>query len=448
MSSKPAGESPVPAESVAPEIVASEAAAPESGEAPFRQTVPAGEVPWTQERRIAEEERLEEARQKRARAELVLHDFDRPLSYGDLRRFFGMALFVAATYVLVREAAGVLVLFGMVIVLALLLNPLVAMLEKRGCKRALAVVLIMLSLLGTVAGATALVVPPILDEVNGLAERAPTLWKSIEQQSQALEQRYPALDRYMPELDRLGDTKILDPKQLTGYVQRALSYTFGALGALFAGLIALLLLVFTLLNPKPLVAGALLAVPERHRQTATRVLARFQVQVTAWARATLLTGVLTGVSIGILMHLIGVKPALVFGVLAFFGEFVPNVGPLIASAPALFVALGEGTNKFGLALAAILFVQQVESNLLIPLIMGRSMELHPVTIIFFALVMAAFLGVIGAIVAVPTAALAKILFDEFYLLPQKAAQAAAEKDAGDIVACRYDLGEEDEDESK
>jgi putative permease len=408
----------------------------------FRQTVPAGETPWTREARLAGEERAEQATKKLRRAQKELRDYDPPLSYGDLRRFFGLVAMVAVGYLLLEAVAATLILFAVVFLLALLLNPLVAALEKRRCKRPLAVVLIIVLLLGSVVGAGALVVPPILDEVNGLAERAPTLWKSIEKQSQSLEQRYPALDKYLPELDKLQETRIIDPSRLTGYLQRVLSYTFGVVGALFGGLIALLLLVFTLLNPKPLVVGALSAIPERHREASARSLARLQVQMTAWARATLINGVLTGVSTGLLMHLIGVKPALVFGVLAFFGEFVPNVGPLVASAPALFVALGEGTNTFGLALAAVLFVQQVESNLLVPFIMGRSMELHPVTIVFFAVAMGSILGVVGAILAVPAAALAKILIDEFYLRPQKDALAATEQAAGDIVACRYNMDED------
>jgi putative permease len=178
-------------------------------------------------------------------------------------------------------------------------------------------------------------------------------------------------------------------------------------------------------------------VPERHREASGRSLARTQEQMTAWAKATLINGAITGLSTGLLLHFIGVQPALVFGVLAFFGEFVPNIGPLIASVPALFVALGIGPNKFAFALAAIIFVQQIESNLLVPFIMGRSMQLHPVTIVFFALAMGSLLGVVGAILAVPAAAITNIFWDEFYLQPQRHRSASleqVEERANDLVA--------------
>lgn len=369
----------------------------------------------------------------------VTFDEDRgTLSYAGLRRFFFLMAAVVLGGILLQAIAPTLLLFTVVFLLAMVLNPLVSALEQRGVKRGLAVLLIILALLGTVILLGFLIVPPMLQEINHLAEKAPGYMKSIRAQSEVLIQRYPALDRFMPELEKMQGVG-LEPAKIGSYVSRVLTYTFGLVGAVFGGVIALLLLVFTLSSPQPLVGGFLAAVPERHRDAAGRSLARVQEQMTAWAKATLINGVITGVSTGLLLHFIGVQPALVFGVLAFFGEFVPNIGPLIASVPALFVALGMGSDKFALALAAIVFVQQVESNLLVPFIMGRSMQLHPVVIVFFALAMGSLLGVVGAILAVPAAAIAKILWDEFYLQPQRRRSSSLEQveaRADDLVAGR------------
>jgi predicted PurR-regulated permease PerM len=76
-----------------------------------------------------------------------------------------------------------------------------------------------------------------------------------------------------------------------------------------------------------------------------------------------------------------------------------------------------GGQKFIFTGLAILIVQQVESNFLVPFIMGRELELHPVAIVFFALGMGSLFGFAGAILAVPAAVLAKILVDEFYIKP-------------------------------
>jgi predicted PurR-regulated permease PerM len=178
-----------------------------------------------------------------------------------------------------------------------------------------------------------------------------------------------------------------------------------------------LLLAFTLSDPQPLVARLLEVVPERHREPTRRSLARLMRQMTAWARGVLINGAITGVSTGLLLAWVGVQPALLFGVLAALGEFVPNIGPVIVALPALFVALSQGASTFWLALGAVLFVQQVESNLLVPFVMGKEMKLHPVTILFFTLAMGTLFGLAGAILALPAAALTQIVLDEFYLRP-------------------------------
>jgi predicted PurR-regulated permease PerM len=142
---------------------------------------------------------------------------------------------------------------------------------------------------------------------------------------------------------------------------------------------------------------------------------RLTQQMAAWARGVVINGTISAVTTGLLLWFIGVQPALVFGFIAFLGEFVPMIGPVLTSIPALFVALSLGFDKFGLALLAVLFVQQVETNVLVPFILGKSMELNPVSILFFTLAMSSLFGLTGAVLALPAAALFKIVIDEFYL---------------------------------
>ena len=89
--------------------------------------------------------------------------------------------------------------------------------------------------------------------------------------------------------------------------------------------------------------------------------------------------------------------------------------------------------KFWLALAAILFVQQVEVNFLVPYILGKEMRLNPVLILFFTVAMGWLFGLAGAILALPAAALTKIVIEEFYLRPREVDYAPLERDADRIV---------------
>jgi predicted PurR-regulated permease PerM len=209
--------------------------------------------------------------------------------------------------------------------------------------------------------------------------------------------------------------------------------TLGVVGGVFVFVFSLLVLIFVLANPKPLVTGYLALVPDRHREKARRTLIRMMDQMTAWARGVAINGVITGTSTGLLLWAVGVQPAFVFGVLAFFGEFLPTIGPVLVAFPVLFVALSISLTKFWLALAAIMFVQQIEVNFLVPYIFGREMRLNPVMILFFTVAMGWLFGLAGAILALPAAALTKIAIEEFYLRPRRIDYAPLEREASRIV---------------
>ena len=372
-----------------------------------------------------------------------------PLSYADLRRFAVLLLGLGIAALLIRALGSILMLFVFVFFTAMVLNPLVSWLEKRGLKRGLAVLLTMLALIGTLVGVGFLVVPPVVEQSSTLVQNIGQNSQKVQASALTMLDRFPTLRGLLPpELrDASGSSAIseqLTPwvqDQLRGLAQSAgprvgrdvLRATFGLLEKAFIGIVALMMIAFTLANPRPIVTHALALVPARHRDAAGRSLARIEGQMLAWIRATIITGIITGVSTTILLHFIGLPSVLVFGVLSFFGEFVPTIGPIIASVPALFVAAGQGGDKFLLTLAAILFVQQVETHLLVPFIMGRELDLHPVTIVFYALSMAALFGLTGAILAVPAAALTKVLVDEFIFKPNQVPMDALEKSAEVLV---------------
>jgi len=123
-----------------------------------------------------------------------------------------------------------------------------------------------------------------------------------------------------------------------------------------------------------------------------------------------------------------------FGAFAFLGEFLPNIGAFLVSIPILFLALSVGVTKFWLALGLIILVYQVELNFLVPVVLGKEMRLHPVNILFFTLAMASLFGVLGAILAVPTAALVQIVVDEFYLKPRGVNYDALNREAAVLVS--------------
>ena len=336
----------------------------------------------------------------------------RPLTYTDLKRWLGIWVLLISLALLAWALKPIMLLFAVVFLVAMVLNPIVAFLERRRIHRGLAVALLALGFVAVFALALSFLIPPLLTQVDELIRQTPEAWNRVQAQVQAFGQRYPSIQQAVPEADKVLDTVGARVGDLLGLLYKS---SFRIVGGLFGSVFAVLLLAFVLINPQPLVVRFLTLVPDLHREASRRTLLRLTQQMAAWARGVVINGSISAVTTGLLLWFIGVQPALVFGFIAFLGEFVPMIGPILTSIPALFVALSMGVDKFGLALLAVLFVQQVETNVLVPFILGKSMELNPVSILFFTLAMSSLFGLTGAVLAVPAAALFKIVIDEFFL---------------------------------
>jgi len=312
----------------------------------------------------------------------------------------------------------------------MVLNPIVVWLEKHHVPRFVSVILLMLALIAVTTTIIVFAIPPLARQTQELVRSAPSVWHGIRIRIESLALNYPAVREALPRTDEIAG-KIGAAAGTVGNI--LLRSTIGFVAGIASFVLAVLLLVFVLANPRPLVATYLALAPDRYREQAHRTLARLMRQMTAWARGVAINGVITGLSIGVLLWLIGVQPALIFGVFAFLGEFLPNIGAFLVSIPILLVALSLGATKFWLALGVILLVYQIELNLLVPGVLGKEMRLHPVNILFFTLATAELFGLLGVFLAVPAAALVQIVVDEFYLQPRNPDYTALDREADALV---------------
>jgi putative permease len=361
-----------------------------------------------------------------------------PLTFTDLKRWLGLLVLLISAALLAWALKSILLLFAVVFLVAMVLNPIVAFLQRRRIHRGLAVALLALALVAVFALALSFLIPPLLTQVDELIRQTPKAWNRVQAQVQAFGQRYPSIQQAIPEADKVLDTVGARAGDLLGLLYKS---SFRIVGGLFGSVFAVLLLAFVLINPQPLVVRFLTLVPDHYREASRRTLLRLTQQMAAWARGVVINGTISAVTTGLLFWFIGVQPALVFGFIAFLGEFVPMIGPVLTSIPALFVALSIGVDKFGLALLVVLFVQQVETNILVPFILGKSMELNPVSILFFTLAMSSLFGLTGAVLAVPAAALFKIVIEEFYLRHRLLNENQIKSQAMQIILSERDPGQ-------
>jgi predicted PurR-regulated permease PerM len=357
-------------------------------------------------------------------------DQQAPLSYYDAWRIVWLVFCLLIGWFVVRSLEPVILLFALIFLLAMVLNPIVVWLQKHRIPRFVSVILLVLALLAITTTVVVFAIPPLAKQSQEMVRNAPRVWQGVRGRIESLTKNYPSVRQALPRTDEIAG-KVGASAGTVGNI--LLRSTLGLVGGAASFVFAILLLVFVLASPRPLVAAYLALAPDRYRAQAHRTLARLMRQMTAWARGVAINGVITGVSIGVLLWLIGVQPALMFGVFAFLGEFLPNIGAFLVAIPILLVALSLGATKFWLALGVIVLVYQVELNVLVPGVLGKEMRLHPVNILFFTLATATMFGLLGVFIAVPAAALAQIVIDEFYLQPRKPDYAALDKEAAALV---------------
>ena len=356
-----------------------------------------------------------------------------PLSYYGARRIVWLVFFVFITWLILRALQPVILIFALVFLLAMVLNPIVVWLQKHRVPRFLGVILVILALVAVTTTIILFAIPPLSRQLQELMHSTPNMWQGIRTRIEALTKNYPEVREALPRTEEITSKVAAGAATIGNILLRS---TLGLVGGIASVVLAILLLIFVLASPRPLVAAYLALAPDRYREQAHRTLARMMRQMTAWARGVAINGVITGLSIGVLLSLIGVQPALMFGVFAFFGEFLPNIGAFLVSIPILLVALSMGATKFWLALGVIVLVYQIELNVLVPGVLGKEMRLHPVNILFFTLATAELFGLLGVFLAVPAAALVQIVVDEFYLQPRKIDAGALDREAAALVEGR------------
>jgi predicted PurR-regulated permease PerM len=344
-----------------------------------------------------------------------------------------LILFAAGAFLAYRffdAISQTMLLFFMAFVVAIVLNAPVRLLEKRGVRRSVSAAGVALIVLGGMTAAGYLAGPPLAEQATRLAQNAPQGMKRIRGRIDKFTDQYPAL-RTVVRGESFSD------KNAAKEAQRALPkvgrFTLGVLGGFASLLFLLVTALYTLGAPHALVRGAIAAVPPGYRRPATRAMTRIVGQIESWALATLLLMVIVGTLCGLGLWAIGVPNALLFGVIAGLGEGIPTIGPILSAVPPLIVAFADEPRKAMWVAGLFLVVQQVENNILVPIIMGRSLKLHPVSILFFVLALGAVLGILGALLAVPATIITKVLYEEFYLRPRRPHAAALDRATTQVI---------------
>ncbi|MGM9319489.1 AI-2E family transporter [Deinococcus aquaticus] len=331
-------------------------------------------------------------------------------------------------YALSGQIRSVLVDFAVAFLIAYLANPLLNWLERGRVKRGLGVffvVLVFTALLSLAGVLLATVSGQLVTLLQKLPEQIGTLGDTLDRMTRWLtglgvpglgDTRAQLIDAAQKYVQNLGEN-------LMPILQRGLSST----GSLLSGLLSiggvvgqvlliLLLSIYLMLDYSRVNATLLGLFPRPWQPRVLEVSDLIGTAVGGYVRGQLVIATFIGVFVWLGLTIIGIPSAAAIGFLAGAFNIVPYLGPIIGALPAILLALTLPGALLKILLVVGIFVlaNQIEGNFLSPYILSKTTDLHPVTVLVAILVGVSLLGFVGALLAVPTVALGKLLMQKYY----------------------------------
>ncbi|HEX2443659.1 MAG TPA: AI-2E family transporter [Vicinamibacterales bacterium] len=306
---------------------------------------------------------------------------------------------------------GVLLLIYVSMVLAIGFSPIVRLIERQGfvvrakrVPRWAAILVLYVLVLGVMTAIGIMIVPQMVEQARELWTAAPKMtaqWQDWLVSRGLLPHRI-TLQEAVQQAPGPGDA--------VGTVVGAIA---GFLGGLF-GLVTILILTFYFLVEGETLRSAFLQFfPAQQRGRIAKASRDATVKISAWLNGQLLLAAIIGGTAAIGLWLMSIPYFYVLALIAGIGEMIPVVGPLVAAIPAVGVAATISWEKALFVAIFFLIQQQFENHVLVPKIMERQVGISPVMVIIALLVGGGLLGIVGAILAVPTAAIVQVVFQQF-----------------------------------
>ncbi|HLE44851.1 MAG TPA: AI-2E family transporter [Methylomirabilota bacterium] len=318
-------------------------------------------------------------------------------------------------------AREVLLLVYVSALFAIGFSPVVRLIERqrvlpigtRRLPRWLAILVVYLGILGVLTGIGTLVVPPLVRQARQFTADLPRL---VEQTQQYL------VTRGILSEPITWQQAIQQAPGGTDAVGTVLGALWGFLGGIVGVLTILILTFYLLVEAEALVSTFVRLFPRRRRAQVAAVSREITLKVSAWLGGQLFLAGVIGSSAALALGLLGVPYFYVLALIAAIGEMIPVVGPVLAAIPGIAVAWSV-SGKLALGVATFYVIQQqVENHVLVPKLMERQLGVSAATVIIALLVGSSLLGIVGALLAVPTAAIAQVLFQELVLREEGGAE--------------------------
>ncbi|HEX2875460.1 MAG TPA: AI-2E family transporter [Polyangiaceae bacterium] len=312
-----------------------------------------------------------------------------------------------------------LVYLSLSLLLAIALGPLVNRMGQAGLSRSVSVSLIALTLLGAAALLVAFVLPPLFQQGSEVAANFPAFRERVQQ--------------HLPEnpvVKHLVSQLLLLPTkpEVVRQLNKPLVWGQMALSGVTTTFVVLIIALYLVMDGRRLYAWMLAYVPRRHREKMARTVPEVSEVVFGYVRGQVITSLLFAVFTVSLLSVLGVPAAVPLALLAAICDIIPVVGIVVATAPAVLLALTVSPSAAAIVACSYTAYHLLEAYVIVPRIYGRSMRISTLGVLLALIVGGSLQGIIGAVIVLPLVAAYPIIeriWLKGYLAPEVIADHSA-----------------------
>ncbi len=320
-----------------------------------------------------------------------------------------VAFALLLTYRFLATVAATVLLLATGVLLAVALSAPVEALHRRKVPRPVAVALIVAGILASLGLGGYLLYPTLAQQSLQLASSLPDALFYLVERTREFAHSLGI---------KVGGGAGISPSTLASVGRKILGGALGLFSGLAAFLTGLIVVLFVPLYlaalPGPVVGWVVRLFPPDERGKTRDLLSEAHASLISWLGGRLISMIIVGALSTVALYVIGVPGALFLGIFSGLVSFVPLLGAIAGAIPPLLLAFAGDPLDALWVLLAYVAIQQVESNLLTPLVMHRTTSLHPAVVIAAVTVMGAAFGVLGALLAVPASVVAGVLVEELW----------------------------------
>jgi predicted PurR-regulated permease PerM len=282
------------------------------------------------------------------------------------------------------------------LLLAVALYPVITMGERRGLSRGLVVSGLTLAMVGLTVLLVTVVLTSLAEQLSRLARDFPALRARVQEH---LPPEYPMVKRAVGEIFALPYSP-----EVHAHLRRPLALGTTALSGVVSVFFTLIVTIYLLLDGKRLYAWLIAYVPRKHRERIADTAEEVSLVVYAYVRGQAITSLLFAVYAGIVLYVMRVPAAVPLAILAGLCDVIPVVGIIIATLPAVLLAVTVSPAAAGLVFALYVLYHVVESYFIVPRVYGQRLRLSTLAVLLALLAGSTLQGLIGAVVVLPLVA--------------------------------------------